>query len=224
MRLVWLVVLLGISSVSALALPPGFVIAYQNCFNDTIRPRSNWSAVPAKTWDMDRDADKGGIVLHHSAGWNHSHPQAVLDIQTLHMRTNGWSDIGYHFVIGAGGQIYEGRDLNYQGAHAKGFNQGTIGVCMLGCFDSRECHAPDYPEVHQVNQTMLVSVARLVGALAEHYGIDLNSETLRGHQGCPHAHTSCPGDGIMTRLTNLLYQSIAAKNRMQACRGFHDEL
>lgn len=44
----------------------------------------------------------------------------------------GWSDIGYHFVIRRNGQIQTGRPLDRAGAHVKGYNENSIGICLIG--------------------------------------------------------------------------------------------
>lgn len=60
----------------------------------------------------------------------------------------GWSDIGYHYVITNGfdtynalvtnkrtitnGIIQPGRPLHLDGAHCVGFNQNSIGICLVG--------------------------------------------------------------------------------------------
>lgn len=44
----------------------------------------------------------------------------------------GWSDIGYHFVIRLDGTIEIGRDESVPGSHVKGFNTGSIGVVYVG--------------------------------------------------------------------------------------------
>lgn len=45
---------------------------------------------------------------------------------------NGWSDIGYHFVIRRDGRIEKGRDMDTVGAHVKGHNSDSIGICLVG--------------------------------------------------------------------------------------------
>jgi N-acetylmuramoyl-L-alanine amidase len=47
-------------------------------------------------------------------------------------KARGWKGIGYHFVVDRNGDIAKGRDLNTVGAHVKGHNTGTIGVCLVG--------------------------------------------------------------------------------------------
>ena len=44
----------------------------------------------------------------------------------------GWRDIGYHFVIGLDGQVHEGRPIEETGAHTKGHNFDSIGICYIG--------------------------------------------------------------------------------------------
>ena len=46
--------------------------------------------------------------------------------------SKGWSDIGYHFYIEKDGSLHIGRPLNKNGAHVRGFNKGTIGICCEG--------------------------------------------------------------------------------------------
>ena len=47
-------------------------------------------------------------------------------------KDRGWSGCGYHFIIRKNGTIEKGRDLDRIGAHARGYNVGSIGVCYVG--------------------------------------------------------------------------------------------
>jgi N-acetylmuramoyl-L-alanine amidase len=44
----------------------------------------------------------------------------------------GWSDIGYHYVIRRNGNIENGRHPDAKGAHVKGFNSQSVGICLIG--------------------------------------------------------------------------------------------
>lgn len=41
-------------------------------------------------------------------------------MQTYHMESRNWDDIGYNFMVGGDGDVYEGRGWDKQGAHTKG--------------------------------------------------------------------------------------------------------
>jgi len=56
----------------------------------------------------------------------------AAEIRTWHTRDNGWSDIGYHYVIRRNGSLEYGREERIPGAHAKGHNHDSIGICLIG--------------------------------------------------------------------------------------------
>lgn len=59
------------------------------------------------------------------------------EIRRWHL-ANGWSDIGYHWLIDRDGTLLAGRPETQIGAHVVGRNQGTIGVCLIGGHGSSE--------------------------------------------------------------------------------------
>jgi hypothetical protein len=81
-------------------------------------------------------------VVHHTAGTNvytrSQAPAIVRGIEVYHVKGNGWNDIGYNFLVDRYGTVYEGRGggmtRNVIGAHALGFNSGTVGVSLIGNF------------------------------------------------------------------------------------------
>jgi hypothetical protein len=83
-------------------------------------------------------------LVHHTAGTNSYTPSQsaaiVRGIEIYHVQGNGWNDIGYNFLVDKYGQVFEGRyggvDRNVIGAHAEGFNTGSVGVAMLGTYGS----------------------------------------------------------------------------------------
>lgn len=54
------------------------------------------------------------------------------EIRHWHVVDNGWSDIGYHYVIRRSGEIEHGRPIEVAGSHAAGHNAASIGVCLVG--------------------------------------------------------------------------------------------
>jgi len=75
------------------------------------------------------------IVVHCSATGPTS-DIGVDEIRDWHVNKNGWSDIGYHAVIRRSGQIEYGRHFDEPGAHVKGQNYQSVGVCMVGGVDA----------------------------------------------------------------------------------------
>jgi len=76
------------------------------------------------------------IIIHCSAtqpNWAHGKgvEWIVGEFRRWH-KARGWSDIGYHYVVGRGGSIATGRPLEKTGAHVKGHNTGTVGICLVG--------------------------------------------------------------------------------------------
>lgn len=59
---------------------------------------------------------------------------AVADIDRWH-RERGFDGIGYHYVVYIDGSVHEGRPLNKVGAHCKGHNIHSIGICYIGGVD-----------------------------------------------------------------------------------------
>jgi len=57
-----------------------------------------------------------------------------FDAKLFKEKCIGWDDIGYSFLIGGDGRVYEGRGWGYQGAHTFGFNSVSFGASFIGNF------------------------------------------------------------------------------------------
>jgi len=130
------------------------------------------------------------ITVHHSAetstdptgGSQEESSTALRAIQRYHMESNGWGDLGYHYLIDAAGRIFEGRELRWQGAHAGGANNAqNIGVCLLGDLERR---AP--------TSAALKSLELLIEDLRGRYKI--RPSRLYAHRELN--TTTCPGDAL----------------------------
>jgi hypothetical protein len=74
------------------------------------------------------------IVVHHSAGSDGENAD-FFAIRNYHVHQRGYLDIGYHFIveyIKGSPVVICGRALNVQGAHARGANGDSIGICFVG--------------------------------------------------------------------------------------------
>lgn len=70
------------------------------------------------------------IIVHCTATPEGRHV-TIADIDTWH-RQAGYDRIGYHYVIYIDGTIHCGRDTEQIGAHCRGYNAASIGVCYVG--------------------------------------------------------------------------------------------
>lgn len=108
-----------------------------------INPRSAWGAA-APTGSIAVAPTLKMAVVHHTAGSNNYSaeqvPGIIAGIQAYHQRSQGWSDIGYNFLVDRFGRIWEGRDGSIAraavGAHAAGVNTESLGVSLIGTFDT----------------------------------------------------------------------------------------
>lgn len=155
------------------------------------------------------------LIVHHSAGTSSSNdwPAVVRAIYTLHTQSNGWSDIGYNWLIDANGVIYQGRawwqntNDNVLGAHFCGKNSNTMGVCVMGTYTS--------VSPTEAAKTSLAEILaykadeRSINPLGSSYhtatGLTLNN--ISGHRnGCA---TECPGTYLYNQLPairNAVYE------------------
>ena len=75
-----------------------------------------------------RQIDK--IVVHCSAT-KPGQDFGAEDIDRWH-KERGWSGIGYHYVIKLNGDLECGRSDDKRGAHVRGHNKNSIGICLIG--------------------------------------------------------------------------------------------
>ena len=147
------------------------------------------------------------LIIHHSAGANDApnYYEVVRAIYLYHTEINGWSDIGYNYLIAPDGTLFKGRDPDtgsqddVRGAHFCGYNSNTMGVCMMGTYTTI---AP--------TDTALQTLEKLLTWKALKDGINplgVSTHTLgsipniAGHRdGCA---TECPGQMTYNLLGQL---------------------
>ncbi len=168
--------------------------------------RSQWGAQSPRCTPY--ESNKWRFAIHHTAGalaiGVSDGKTIVKGTQNYHRNTRGWCDIAYHFAVGSDGTIYEARQLGLKGGHTSGTaggvsnNTGNIGIVMLGCFNNASgCN-------HPVSNAMINAAGKLAHRLADMYGIVRSTSTVKGHkQHTNTTITSCPGTGVLNRLSDI---------------------
>ena len=88
------------------------------------------------------------IIVHCSAT-KEGKAFNVADITRWH-KDRGFATIGYHYVVLLDGTIQQGRAEMTMGAHCKGHNANSIGICYIGGLDangkSKDTRTPEQKE------------------------------------------------------------------------------
>lgn len=129
------------------------------------------------------------IILHHlgivdAAGNVYNRDMSAEQIHEEHLN-NGWSGIGYHFVVHPDGSIEEGRPIDYVGSHAQGSNYDSVGIVVAGTF----------MDGYKPTNEQIESTALLCAYICDKYCIDLETgseQIIFGHKDV--CATDCPGD------------------------------
>ena len=183
--------------------------------------------VPRLSWGADESIRRGPptyatevrfAIVHHTAGSNdYSRAEAaaiVKGIQLFHVQGNGWNDIGYNFLVDRFGTVYEGRfggtDRNVVGAHARGFNTGSVGVALLGTYGDAQPSKAAQDAIARLLAWRLdlahvdpTSFLTYISGGSERYasGIPVVLNAVSGHRDT--GFTECPGTALYGKLGSL---------------------
>lgn len=133
------------------------------------------------------------IVIHHTGNGYDCDPDAA-EINKWH-QANGWTCIGYHYVIRKDGTVEQGRPHWTIGAHCVGENYHTIGIHFSG----------DFMENRHPTDAQLVSGAKLIANICTDYGIPIDSDHIKGHKD--YMATSCPGDNLYDKIPEIIWNA-----------------
>lgn len=121
------------------------------------------------------------FIVVHCAATPPSSDIGVVEIDRFH-KARGWSGIGYHYVIRRNGVVEKGRPDDQPGAHVRGYNNRSLGICLVGGLNEQRKTAPEY------TQAQWASLATLVKELSDRYP---KAEIL-GHRDFPDVNKACP--------------------------------
>lgn len=193
--------------------------------------------VSRKKWGADEGLRDRGLVyttsvkaafVHHSATGNNyrcsQSPSVIRGIYRYHVRSSGWRDLGYNFLIDKCGTVYEGRAGGVSkavlGAHTLGFNAKTMGIAVLGSYGRTK-----------VSSAAVKAIARLTAWKLGLYGANPRGKTyltsgggnlyrkgkkVRLHVISGHRdgfNTACPGARLYSKLGSARSTSARLQGR-----------
>ncbi|MBA2504958.1 MAG: N-acetylmuramoyl-L-alanine amidase [Thermoleophilaceae bacterium] len=172
-----------------------------------IVPRSGWGAEGCPPKSKPGTGEVKAALVHHTVTANDytpaESPSIVLGICRYHRNSNGWSDVGYNFLVDKYGTIFEGRaggvDQAIVGAQAAGYNSETTGISNMGTHTS-------LPQT----EAGLNSIANLIKWKLPLHGagtagpVNVGTKTIERISGHRDVNsTSCPGEALYAQLPAL---------------------
>lgn len=169
-----------------------FAHKYWDC--PPIIPRCQWGAKPHRGTPSPLSLPLQFLYVHHT--YEPSSPclnfkicsQNMRSMQRFHQEDRGWSDIGYSFVVGSDGYVYEGRGWSYLGTHTRGRNSVGYGVSVIG----------NYTDTLPSRNAMDLVRRRLAQCAVQRGGLTANF-TIQGHRQVVN-YTTCPGDAFFSEI------------------------
>jgi hypothetical protein len=193
----------------------------------TVSLAASPAIIPRLSWDANESIRRAApsyapavrlALVHHTAGSNSYTPAQsaaiVRAIQVYHVKGNGWNDVGYNFLVDKYGQVFEGRyggmTRNVVGAHAEGFNTGSVGVAVLGNYTGTGITQAARDAVVQLVAWRLdvahldpLSTLSFISGGTRKFprGVPVFLRAVAGHRDV--GLTSCPGDRLYAELNAL---------------------
>ena len=146
--------------------------------------RSRWTKAPVKP-NSNPMGEVTRITVHHTG--EHAgmvglpELEVIQRIENYHRNGKGWAAIGYHYLVGKNGHVYEGRPAQWQGAHTSGENENNLGISVIGDFQQQ-----------LPNSRQLVALTAFLDDMRAKYKVP--KRRIYGHRD--HGHTICPGEKL----------------------------
>lgn len=106
------------------------------------------------------------------------------EINQWHIQ-RGWSQIGYHYVIRRDGRLEKGRPIDVAGAHARGHNIDSIGVCLVGGVDEHNDPTDNFTRQQK----------RRLKQVLDFLTLTFDCEAI-GHRDLPGVRKACPSFNV----------------------------
>ena len=141
-----------------------------------------------------RDINK--IILHCSAT-REGRDYSVATIRKWHT-DKGWRDIGYHYVIQLDGTINTGRPVEMTGAHVRGHNKDSIGICYIGGVEAKRDPRGKWVAKDTRTEALAISIEKLILELMDKYP----NATLHGHN--EFSNKACPSFDVQVEYDYII--------------------
>ena len=199
--------------VGSLGTPP----AEASVSQPTIVDRRGWGADESWRKGSPSYREPEAAVLHHTATSNsYTSAQAAGQVRNMyhwHTQGNGWNDLGYNFVVDRFGTIYEGRaggiTQGVIGAHAGGWNTGTVGVAIMGNHNTAAVSSAAFNAAAEVLAWKfgLHGIDPNPASRVTMNGYDIrrleSHRNVRGSYRSDVGGTDCPGSWLYPRMNEL---------------------
>lgn len=183
----------------------------------TAKPRKEWvNGDPASQCSdsMLDDSPRYRITVHHTAGEAATGGEAEVAqmntiLSTHYSRgaadtvdpdegTKWWCDVGYHFVIAPTGEVYEGRPIDFMGAHTAFENDGNVGIAVMGDYRTQAVPPAVRGALRRVIKELRADYPNIEFTDPSCSEYDGDSDLcLRGHREHKNNRTACPGNELM---------------------------
>ena len=158
------------------------------------------------------------LFVHHTATGNdyacRQSASIIRGIQLYHVRSKGWNDIGYNFLVDKCGSLFEGRgggmDKPVLGAHTLGFNSASAAIAVIGDYTDSGVPA-------RVRSVIAQVAAYKIGAYGDNpatrvvltsngsdrypAGTRVALNRISGHRDT--GRTACPGNALYSQLGGI---------------------
>ena len=183
-------VALGVST----AMPSRASVLQSMSTRVDFRYRHAWAEEDPAHRLLKQAATYSRVTIHHTgSSINHHTREAdvAYDIEAIRIghRGRNFGDIGYHFIVDRSGRAWEGRSLQYIGAHVSSENDENIGVMLLGNFERQR------PADRQI-----ASLDALIEVVRQRFGIP--AYRVYGHRDL--GQTLCPGQHLYGHVLHLV--------------------
>mgnify|MGYP000968846147 FL=1 len=125
-----------------------------------------------------RDID---YIVIHCAATMPSMDVPIERVKKWHL-DRGWSDIGYHYYITRDGEIHKGRKLSTIGAHVRGYNSKSIGICYEGGINEEGEPEDNRTKAQKKSLLKVVQILKFV----------FSGAIVQGHRDFPNVNKACP--------------------------------